>query len=126
MPPQPKPELPPPPQPAPVVQQFTILVQSRSHLIEDGASFPHNDIILGEMGQGDLKATVRYDGSRPPRGRLTLEWYVDSTRVESRPVVLEQTAEYGNEPTPGAYRVVLKLNDRMVKQFSFQITPARQ
>jgi hypothetical protein len=82
---------------------------------------------LGELGQGDLTALVSFQGQHLPSGRLQLEWTLDGVVADSRPVVLKPGAQqamvaYGNEPSPGTYRITLKLKDRPVGTFTFRIT----
>jgi hypothetical protein len=103
--------------------RYTIEVFSRSHRIENGATFSFNDPVLGELGLGDLQAVVNAEGQPPARGRLQLEWSVDGIAVDSRPVALGRPVEYGNEPSAGLYRLTLTLHGRWLQTFSFRITP---
>jgi len=115
---------------ADLTPHFSIDVLSRgTHRIESGSSFPLLDPQLGELGQGDLAALVSFEGQHAPRGRLQLEWTLDGVVADSKPVVLkpERGAQqamvaYGNEPSPGTYRITLKLKDRPVGTFTFRIT----
>ncbi|MCX6625400.1 MAG: hypothetical protein NTY38_30945, partial [Acidobacteria bacterium] len=102
---------------------FTLSALSRGNRITEGSSFPANDTVLGELGDGDLKILVQLDGGRVPRGKLSVEWYLNGVRMDRRPAVLNQVVEYGNQPTPGTYEVLLKLNERAVQRFTFRITP---
>jgi len=79
---------------------------------------------LGELGAGDLKATVQYDGAQPPRGVLTLDWAIDGLLMGlPKRVAPNQVVEYGNEPTAGSYTVTLRLDARPVQTFTFRISP---
>jgi outer membrane usher protein FimD/PapC len=68
-----------------------------------------------------------------PHGSLRLDWTLDGVVIYSKVVVLkpergaEQAAvvEYGNEPTPGTYRIKLILNGRQVQMFTFRISHPR-
>jgi hypothetical protein len=110
---------------------FTIDVLSRgTHPIENGSSFPFLDPQLGELGLGDLTALVGFEGQRLPRGPLKLEWTMDGQVMDSKAVMFKrepgakhaELVEYGNEPSPGSYRITLKLKDREVQSFNFRIT----
>jgi hypothetical protein len=113
---------------ADLTPRFSIDVLSRgTHRIENGSSFPLLDSQLGELGQGDLTALVSFQGQHLPSGRLQLEWTLDGVVADSKPVVLKPGAQqamvaYGNEPSPGTYRITLKLKDRPVGTFTFRIT----
>jgi len=130
--PQPAPAPPPPariPPPAPVTASvatrgFTLGVSSRTNSIGRDSSFSLGDQRLGELGAGDLRATVQYDGGQPPRGALTLDWVVDGVPMGlPKRVAPNQVVEYGNEPTAGSYTVTLRLDARPVQTFTFRITP---
>jgi serine/threonine protein kinase len=114
--------------------RFTIDVLVRgTQRIENGSSFSLLDPQLGELAPGDLRALVSFEGQHLPRGSLKLEWTLDGVVMDSKVVVLrpekgaEQTAvvEYGNEPTPGTYRIKLILNGRQVQMFTFRISHPR-
>lgn len=114
---------------ADLTPHFSIDVLSRGTRIESGSSFPLLDPQLGELGQGDLTALVSFEGQHLPRGRLQLEWTLDGVVADSKPVVLkpergaeQATLPYGNEPSPGTYRITLKLKDRPIQTFTFRIT----
>ena len=121
---------------APTAQGFAIDVLSRgTNRIENGSSFPFLDRQLGELGLGDLAALVSYEGQHLPRGSLRIEWIVGDTVMDSKPVVFPRApgaklavmVKYGNEPSPGSYRIALILKDRTkdrtVQSFNFRITP---
>lgn len=101
---------------------FRIDVFSQGRRIEDGQSFSIVDHELGELSQGDLTARVSYLGAQPPKGPATLEWSIDGIPHDQRPVKLNQTVEYGNEPTVGNYTVTLKVG-KVAKKFNFRISP---
>jgi hypothetical protein len=118
----------------PPIAGFTIDVLVRgTQRIENGSSFPLLSQQFGELAQGDLRALVSFEGQHLPRGSLKLEWTLDGVVMDSKLVVLkpkkgaEQTAVvvYGNEPTPGIYRIKLILNGRQVQMFTFRISHPR-
>jgi hypothetical protein len=98
-------------------------VFSRTNRIQDGSSFPVDDRVLGELAHGDIKVIVVFNGQRLPKGRLTLEWVLDSIALGRKPVQLGKLVEYGAEPTVGTYRVVLRLDEREIQSFTFRISP---
>jgi len=102
---------------------FSIDVYSRNTPLSDGISFASGDPTLGELAQGDLKAMVQYDGVRQSRNKLVLEWSIDQHPMDKKAVQPNQLVEYGNEPTPGYYRIKLLVDGREAKTFSFRITP---
>jgi hypothetical protein len=104
-------------------RDFSLDVYSRNTPLSDGISFASGDPTLGELAQGDLKAIVQYDGVRQPRNKLVLEWSIDQLPMDKKAVQANQLVEYGNEPTPGYYRVKLLVDGREAKTFSFRITP---
>jgi serine/threonine protein kinase len=120
---------PPPPSPAPIPssattpRNVTIEVFSRTHRIEEGSSFSFNDSELGELGQYDLKAVASGDWQPPARAQLRLEWSIDGVPMDSAAVTLAKLIEYRNEPTPGTYKLTLKLDGKPLQSFSFRITP---
>jgi hypothetical protein len=123
-------KLPPADDPPPVqvdptaAQGFTIDILSRgTHRIESGSSFRADDPELGELGHGDLSALINFEGQHMPPGRLTLVWTIDGVVMDSHPAVLKRMIEYGNEPSPGTYKIMLKSNGRVVQTFTFRITP---
>jgi serine/threonine protein kinase len=98
-------------------------VLSRTLPIQKGSSFAMGDPVMGELGHGDLKAMVEFDGPLP-RPRLTMEWKVNGTVTDSqKPVPPNQVVEYNNQPIPGLYMVTIRLDGRPVEQFVFRITP---
>jgi serine/threonine-protein kinase len=108
----------------PLAADFDIAVFSREHPIQEGSSFAYGDQVLGELAHGDILASVSFNGPQQPRGRLTLEWVVDGVVMSSRaPVTLGRKTEYGNEPTAGTYVVTLYDDARVLKRFTFRITP---
>ena len=130
--PQPVPAAPAPappriPPPAPIsssvaTRGFTLGVFSRDHPIGRDSSFSLSDQQLGELGAGDLKASIQYDG-QPPKGTLTLDWAIDGQPMGlPKRVAPNQTVEYGNEPTAGSYTVTLRLDLHPVQTFTFRIT----
>jgi hypothetical protein len=104
---------------------FAIEVLSRTNRIENGLSFPFDDRILGELALGDIKVMAVFSGQRLPKGRLTLEWVLDGMPLGRKPVLMGQLVEYGAEPTVGTYKVVLRLEDKVIQSFTFRITPAK-
>lgn len=117
------PQAPPPPFVEPTARDFQVEVFSRTHPIKEDSSFSDRDPDLGELAQGDITASVSYNGQRPLRGRLTLEWVVDGVVMTTRvPVTPGTKLEYGNEPTVGRYVVTLYAEERVVHTFKFQIT----
>ena len=104
-------------------REFSVTVYSRNNRITDGLSFADGDPTLGELAHGDLKAVVHYDGARVPRNKLTLEWSINNHVTDRRPVAPNQSVDYENEPTPGLYQVVLKVDGNPVQTFTFRITP---
>jgi hypothetical protein len=119
----PPPALPPAPPPASSPRNFTIEVFSRTHRIEEGSSFGFNDPELGELGQYDLKAVANADWPPAARGQFRLEWTIDGIPKDAATVTLAKLVQYRNEPTPGTYKVTLKLDGKPVQSFSFRITP---
>ena len=114
--------------PAPIsssvsTRDFSIDVLSRDHHLENGSSFAAGDTVLGELGQGDLKAIVHYNGQQTPKGQFSLLWRVDGIPTDAKRVSLNQVVEYGNEPTSGSYRVELLQGASVVQSFTFRITP---
>jgi hypothetical protein len=109
---------------------FSIDVLSRgTHKIEEGSSFPLLDPQLGELAQGDLAAMVSFEGQRLAHGPLQLEWALDGVVTDRKPVVLKPgrgaqqvMVQYGNEPSAGSYRITLKLQNHLVRTFTFRIT----
>jgi hypothetical protein len=130
--PQPAPAAPAPPRippPAPIsssiaTRGFTIGVLSRDHPIGRDSSFSLGDQQLGELGAGDLKASVQYDGGQPPKGTFALLWSIDGQPMGlPKRVTPNQVVEYGNEPTAGSYTVTLLQDAHPVQTFTFRITP---
>lgn len=122
--------IPPPPAQTPAAlpsknDDFAIEVLSRTNRIEDGSSFPFDDRILGELALGDIKVMTVFTGQRVPKGRLTLEWVLDGVPLGRKPVRLGQLVEYGAEPTVGTYKVLLRLEEKIIQSFTFRITPAK-
>jgi hypothetical protein len=74
------------------------------------------------MAAGDLKAHVVLVGPPPGKGPLTLEWKIDGTTTDGHIVSPNTISEYGNEPTPGSYQVVLRQGLNVVAQYAFRIT----
>ena len=97
-------------------------VYSRGRVIDPGISFSIKDQSLGELALGDLKVAVSV-GSPPPKGQLSVEWLINGLRMDIKPVHNSSPVEYGNEPTPGTYRVVLRADKTVLKEFTFRITP---
>ena len=98
-------------------------VLSRSRPIQNGTSFAMDDPVMGELGHGDLKAMVQFDGP-VPRPRLTIEWMVNGTVTDrQKPVSPNELVEYNNEPIPGVYKLTIRLDGRPVEEFRFRITP---
>lgn len=128
---------PPPPPPiekpdlTPITPQFTIDVLSQGNRIDPGLSFSAADPQLGEMAQGDLKALITFEGQHLKSDRLELKWIIDNVVMERKTVILPPDPRakhavmvtYGNEPTPGTYRVTLEQKGRLVQSFTFRITP---
>ena len=92
---------------------------SRTHSIEPGITFSAKDFEIGEMAQGDLQAVVR---GHAAKGKMTLDWYVDNIRMDSKEIVPNKVVAYGNDPTAGDYRVVLRQNLKEVSRFTFRLT----
>jgi serine/threonine protein kinase len=122
---------PPTPEVAGTAQGFTIDVLSRGdHRIENGSSFPFLDQQLGELGQGELTALVSFEGRHLQRDRLELKWIVDDIVWDRKAIVFQREpgakqtmiVKYGNEPTPGYYRVTLEQKGRVIQSFTFRIT----
>lgn len=125
-PPPPIPERPlPVPAPPTLSDDFAIDILSRSNPIENGSSFPVDDQILGELALGDIKVMVEHRGQRLSTGRMTLEWVLDGIPLGRKPVQLGQLVEYAAEPTVGTYKVVLRLGEKVIQNFTFRITPAK-
>lgn len=80
------------------------------------------DPTLGELGHGDLKVVIQSDSLQARKSRFSLEWIVDGVVMDRKPVFANQEVEYGNEPTPGAYQVNLRLDKKTVASFNFRIT----
>jgi hypothetical protein len=116
---------PPPPITSSVATRgFTLTLLSRDHPIGRDSTFSLSDQQLGELAAGDLKASVQYDGAQPPRGTLTLDWFIDGLPMGiPKKVAPNQIVEYGNEPTAGSYTVTLRLDGRAVQTFTFRISP---
>jgi len=109
---------PPPPQ----AHSMELVLRSRDHKIESGISFSYRDPELGEMAHGDLTAVVESTGPLP-RGKLTLDWMVDEIPMGAPQIVVpNRPIPYGNEPTPGSYKVTLKLDGNPLKSGIFRIT----
>lgn len=104
---------------AEVSKEVTLEVYSRDWKVERGVTFSTKDSVIGEMGQGDLKAVVR---GRPPKGKLILDWFIDGMHMASAEVVPNKVVAYNNEPTTGSYRVVLRQNAKELSSFVFRIT----
>jgi hypothetical protein len=111
----------PEPLPALGAQNINLGVFSRTRKIENGISFAYHDPVLGEMGHGDLTAVVQTNAV--PKGKLTLEWVVDDIRMDFKQVVPNRPTEFANEPTPGSYRLILRLDSKPLTTFVFRITP---
>jgi len=117
------------PLPAPIsssiaTRGFTLGVLSRDHPIGRDSTFSLSDQQLGELGAGDLKASVQYDGGQPPKGVLTLVWAIDGMPMGvPKRVAPNQVVEYGNEPTSGSYTVTLLQDLHPVQTFTFRIKP---
>ena len=58
------------------------------------------------------------------KGPLTIEWRVDGTTMDGHLVKPNSISEYGNEPSPGQYRVILRQagNPNPVAEYTFRIT----
>jgi serine/threonine protein kinase len=130
--PQPLPAAPAPsriPPPAPIsssvaTRGFTLGVLSRDRPVGRDSTFSLGDPQLGELGAGDLKASIQYEGGQPPKGTLALLWSLDGQPMGvPKRVAPNQVVEYGNEPTAGAYTVTLLLDLHPVQTFTFRITP---
>jgi len=129
----PKPEPGPEPGPSlPITPQFTIDVLSRgTNRIDPGLSFSAADEQLGEMAQGDLKALITFEGQHLKSDLLELKWIIDNVVMERKTIKLPLDpgakhtvmVPYGNEPTPGFYRITLEQRGRLVQTFTFRITP---
>jgi hypothetical protein len=122
----------PPPDLTPITPQFTIDVLSQgTNRIDPGLSFSAADPQLGEMAQGDLKALITFEGQHLKSDRLELKWIIDNVVMERKTVILPLDPRakhavmvtYGNEPTPGTYRITLEQKGRLVQSFTFRITP---
>lgn len=100
-------------------QTLDLQVYSRDHRVEDGLSFGFKDPTLGELASGELSAVVR---GPVPKGRLMINWFQDDVKMDSKIIVPNRPTPYGNEPTPGLYKVVLMVNSKPLKQFIFRIT----
>jgi serine/threonine protein kinase len=124
------PILQPPLVPPPVAPHFTIDVLSRDNPIEEGKSFSSDDPKFGELGKFDLGALISFEGQHLKRDRLELKWIIDDLVMQRETVIFQpepgakQTimTKYGNEPTPGNYRITLEQKDHILKSFTFQIT----
>ena len=101
---------------------FVLDIYSRDHRLENGTTFSSQDPTLGELGQGDIKAKVTVFGALP-KGKLMIEWVLDQVPMDAKIIRPNSVVEYGNEPTPGTYRVVLRLDAKPVQTFTFRITP---
>jgi hypothetical protein len=110
----------------PVAEQFSLIAYSRTHVIEDGLHFPFDDPVLGQLADGDIRAQVAFNGPTPPKGRLTLEWLFDGISPGQKPVAPNALVAYGSEPAAGTYRIVLRLNQTVLKTLTFRITPLRK
>jgi serine/threonine-protein kinase len=102
---------------------------SRGNEIGAGGSFSMKDPRLGELADGDLRAAISASGP-VPKGRLSVEWWLDKVRMNLKMVAPQQlgarggaVVDYGNEPTPGEYRVILRNETTVLKDFTFRITP---
>jgi len=109
---------------------FVIQVFSRENPLSEGQQFALLDPTYGEMGFGDLKAIVSANNPPSVRGRLGIEWAVDGIRHDSCgmqrdscTVHLNEAVTYRNQPAHGIYEVILTLDGRPIRSFSFQITP---
>lgn len=109
---------------------FAIQVFSRENPLSEGQEFALLDPTYGEMGFGDLTAIVSGNNSIAVRGRLGIEWSVDGIRNDtcgmprdSCTVRLNEAVTYHNAPARGTYEVILTLDGRPIRSFSFQITP---
>ena len=116
--------LPPPPGATPGYSLKVFSRDEAKHPIESGTSFGFRDPDLGEMGAGDLKAHVVLTGPPPGKGALSIEWRVDGTTMDGHVVNPNTISEYGNEPRPGQYRVILRQagNPNPVAEYTFRIT----
>jgi len=101
---------------------FVLEVYSRDKPLENGMSFSAQDATLGELGQGDIMAKVTAFGPAP-KGKLTIEWVLDQVQMDAKIIRPNSLVEYGNHPTAGTYRVVLRLDAKPVQTFTFRITP---
>ena len=106
--------------PAESSYETSLELYSREKRIEPGITFSTKDTALGEMAQGDLQAVVR---GRPAKSKLTIDWYVDNIRMDSKEVAPNEVVAYGNDPTTGSYRVVLRQNSKEISRFTFRIAP---
>lgn len=120
----PAPEQPKRPEPMSPMQAngIDLAIFSRTRKIEPGLSFSYRDPGLGELAHGDLKALVQSAGPAP-KGKLILDWVVDDVPMDSKFVTPNRLIEYGNEPTAGTYRVILRLDNKQLKSLVFRITP---
>ena len=106
----------------PQAASMELVLYSRQSKIEPGASFSYRDPELGEMAHGDLTAVVQTTGPLL-KGKLTLEWALDDIPMGAPQIVIpNKAAQYGNEPTPGQYRITLRLNGATLKTSTFRIT----
>jgi hypothetical protein len=113
-----------------VAPHFTIDVLSRDIPIPEGKSFSSDDQQYGEMGKFDLGALISFEGQHLKRDRLELKWIIDDLVMQRETIVFQpepgakQTImkKYGNEPTPGNYRITLEQKGQILKSFTFQIT----
>jgi serine/threonine protein kinase len=117
------------PFPVAVEDRVSLSIFSRTKPIEPGLSFSVKDPTLGELAAGDLKVAVSVNGPLP-KGQLSLLWMLDGVPMDLKTVTVKAVegrgltwAEYGNEPTPGTYRVVLTADKKVLKDLTFRITP---
>jgi hypothetical protein len=107
----------------------SLQIFSRNRVVDLSIGISMKDPALGELAEGDLKVAVSVS-SPLPKGRLSVEWLLDGHRMNLKAVDPQQLTsrsgavlEYGNEPTPGTYRVVLRAENNILKELTFRITP---
>jgi serine/threonine-protein kinase len=107
---------------SPQVAKTELVLRSRERKIEPGTNIPYRDPELGEMALGDLSAVVQTTGPAM-KGKLTLEWSLDDIPMGAPQIVIpNKPMPYGNEPTPGQYKIILKLNGAALSTSTFRIT----
>ena len=110
-------------------REMDLRVFSRRNEISAGFNVSMKDPTLGEMSDGDLTAAVSANGPLP-KGRLSVEWWLGNVRMNMKMLTPQQLSarggvvvDYGNEPTPGDYRVILRSETSVLKEFTFRIIP---